>query len=129
PRGRMFFVRVVVRLFALVVALGLGGGSALLDGCVVSCRPESGKNARTGHCHTVPGSPTDSHVQEIPRCCHDGPSGLDASNDGHSRLMAGSFAVMVDNPLDGRDRHASGQVVPLRHASILTDSRPTPLRL
>ena len=126
----MSLVRAVVRLFALVLALGLGGGSAILDGCVVSCRPEStGKNARTGHCHTVPGSPTDSHIQAIPRCCHDGPSGLADSSDGHAKLMAGSFAVAVANPLDGRDPHASEPIVPLRHANLLTESRPTPLRL
>jgi hypothetical protein len=42
--------------------------------------------------------------------------------------MAGSFAVVV-NPLDGRDPHASDPIVPFRHADILTESRPTPLRL
>jgi len=54
---------------------------------------------------------------------------LTDSNDGHGRLMTGSFAVMVESPLDGCDRHASEQVVPLRHASLLTESQPIPLRL
>src|SRR4029077_12229447 len=105
--------------------------SALLDGCLGSCHSESSaKNARTGHCHTAPSS-AGAHLQESARCCHDGTSGLADTNDGQSKLIAGSFVAIADIPVDGRDRFSPNQFMPAAQADVfsVTASRLTPLRL
>ena len=127
----MVFVRVVCRVFAFLLIVGLAGGSALLDGCLVSCHSESSaKNARTGHCHTAPSS-AGAHLQEIARCCHDGTSGLADTNDGQSKLIAGSFVAIADITVDGRDRFSRNQFTLAAHIDVFSviDSRLTPLRL
>jgi len=74
------------RLLVTLLVAGLGGGQALLDGCVVSCHPAAAKNARTAHCHDGAASTSGSHLQAVARCCHDGPGGLADTGDGRLSL-------------------------------------------
>src|SRR5215831_20974202 len=99
----MNFVRGAFRILALILSVGLGAGSAL-DACLVSCHPGAvQQNARTGHCHTVSGSESGSHVQAIPSCCHDSSSGLANRNeDGRAKVITGSTLVLASISFDGR---------------------------
>jgi len=126
----MCFVRAVVRAFVFLLIFGLGGGAALLDGCLVSCQSKPAASARTGHCHTAPTSASGAHVQEIARCCHDSKSGQVETRDSQLKLVSGSLIALTDRSVVADSLLAAQSVVD-RHAhpfSIL-DSRQTPLRL
>jgi hypothetical protein len=99
----MNVVRGALRLLVLVLSFGISVGSAL-DACLVSCHPGTVKqNATTGHCHTVPGSDHRSHLQAVPRCCHDGSSGLaNRTDDGRTKLIGSSSLAMTSVAVDGR---------------------------
>jgi hypothetical protein len=128
----MNFVRGAFRVLALILSFGPGAGSAL-DACLVSCHPGAVKqNARTGHCHTVSGSDSGSHVQAVPRCCHDGSSGLaDRNDDGRAKLMTGSSLVLTNISFDGRLdlRTKRVSLLQLSNALSIFDPHQTPLRL
>ena len=128
----MVFVRAVSRVILLLLVAGLTGGSALLDGCLVSCHPESdGRNARTGHCHTAPAAANQSHLQAIPRCCHDAPSGLADTTDIQAKLMAGSFVALTQPAAEGHSLFTRQSFAFVRHVPPLSGFDPlqTPLRL
>jgi hypothetical protein len=116
----------------LLLVAGVTGGSALLDGCLVSCHPESaGKSARTGHCHTAPAAANRSHLQEIPRCCHDVPPGLAGTSDVQAKLIAGSFVALTNLAGDGRPLFTRQPLALVRHVravSVFSPLQP-PLRL
>ena len=125
-------MRGAFRILALILSVGLGAGSAL-GACLVSCHPGAVKqNARTGHCHTVSGSESGSHVQAVPSCCLDGSSGLaNRPDDGRAKLIVGSPLVLTSISFDGRV-DVRTQPFPLNNLSdALSISEPhaTPLRL
>jgi hypothetical protein len=128
----MVFVRAVSRVILLLLVAGLSGGSALLDGCLVSCHPEpGGSNARTGHCHTASAAATQSHLQAIPRCCHDAPSGLADTTDVQARLMAGSFVALTQPAVEGHPQFTHQAFASVRYLPPVSGFHPlqTPLRL
>jgi hypothetical protein len=125
-------VRSTFRVLVLILSFGLGVGSAL-DACLVSCHPGAVKqNARSGHCHTVPGLENGSHLQAIPSCCHDGSSGLaNRNDDGRTKLIGSSSLVLTSVAFDGRVNLPTkpfhlGQ---LSDALSTTDPQQTPLRV
>jgi hypothetical protein len=128
----MNLVRGAFRVLALILSVGLGAGSAL-DACLVSCHPDAVKqNARTGHCHTVSGSESGSHLQAVPSCCHDGSSGLaNRNDDGRAKLIAGSSLVLTSISFDGHLDLRTKQSAPIQFSNALSisDPHPTPLRL
>jgi hypothetical protein len=128
----MNFVRAALRVLALILSVGLGAGSAL-DACLVSCHPGAVKqNARTGHCHTVSGSESGSHVQAVPSCCHDGSSGLaNRNDDGRAKVIAGSPLVLTSVSFDGRLDLRTKRVplIQFSHVRSISDPYATPLRL
>lgn len=128
----MSFVRAASRVILLLLVAGLTGGSALLDGCLVSCHPEpGGRNARTGHCHTAPAAANRSHLQAIPRCCHDAPSGLADTTDVQAKLIAGSFVALTQPAVEGHLLFTRQPFASVRHVPPASDFDllQTPLRL
>jgi hypothetical protein len=125
-------VRAVCHVFAFLLVVGLSGGSALLDGCLASCYPETAaKNARTGHCHTLPGSAGGAHLEEIAPCCHDSTSGQTNTANGQYKLIARSFILMAAIGVHGRDPFARHRFMFVAHADVFSviDSRLIPLRV
>jgi hypothetical protein len=128
----MVSVRAVSRVILLLLVAGLTGGSSLLDGCLVSCHPEpGGRNARTGHCHTAPAAANQSHLQSIPHCCHDAPSGLADTNDIQAKLMSGSFVALTPPAAGGPPVFTRQPFALVRHVPPVSGFDPlqTPLRL
>ncbi|HEX7792775.1 MAG TPA: hypothetical protein VF456_00415 [Vicinamibacterales bacterium] len=128
----MKVVRGALRILALILSVGLGAGSAL-DACLVSCHPGAVKqNALTGHCHTVSGSESGSHVHAVPTCCHDGSSGLaNRNDDGRAKVIAGSSLVLASISFDGRldVRTKQFPLIAFPDALSISDPHVTPLRV
>jgi hypothetical protein len=128
----MFPVRALVRLFVVLLVTAIAGGSALLDGWLLSCQSGApAMSARTGHCHTTSASTNGTHLRDVARCCHDGSSGFADTNDTQSKLIAGSFIALTELTVDGRCCLSRGRVVLAGRSHVFSvfDSRHTPLRL
>jgi hypothetical protein len=121
------------RALAVVIALGVGFGSALLDGCVVSCHPGPlTQNARTGHCHTIARSQSGSHLQDVARCCHDAASGLADRKDGaRSTLTASGSAELSALPFAVAAILSRAPIASARHVHFFAESEThhIPLRV
>ena len=111
------------RVLVILLVAGLGGGQALLDGCVVECHPAAAKNARTAHCHDGAAATSGRHLQAVARCCHDGPGGLADTSAAGMSLSVNSFqAVTAATP----DQERPGGV-DRAPAFFLTSSTSHPL--
>jgi hypothetical protein len=123
-------VRALFRVILLFLIAGIGGGSTLLDGCLVSCHPGAATtNARTGHCHVVSVAPAGSHLTSIPSCCHDASSGLTDRNDTGSNLAPPSLVAV--NVFAIVSQPALQRLEAARYFEFLPEFNPvpTPLRL
>jgi hypothetical protein len=128
----MHSVRALLRVLVVLLAIGVGGGPALLDGCLVNCHLEAAANAAaSGHCHDTSPRSEGLRLQSTSRCSHDHePAWADASEARPGSHLKATLAI-VSISHEVAAAPVSRSVEPILSASVSSPppTVPTPLRL
>ncbi len=83
-----------LRVLAILLTLGVGGGPAVLDGCLVNCH-DADREAGPAHCHEAAPASSGMHWQAAASSCgHDhSPAWADAT-ESPTRAQAKALAVV-----------------------------------